>query len=62
MTNIKKITTASCLVVVGLTLSSCESLGPKQPAKLPLTPVKKNQSETVIKELQNKAPTAGTTQ
>ncbi|MGZ3991672.1 MAG: type II secretion system secretin GspD [Flavisolibacter sp.] len=62
MTNIKKITTASCLVVVGLTLSSCESLGPKQAAKLPLTPVKKDQPDTVIKELQNKAPTVGTTQ
>jgi len=62
MTNIKKITTASCLVVVGLTLSSCELLGPKQAAKLPLTPVKKDQPETVIKELENKAPVIGEAQ
>jgi len=62
MTNIKKITTASCLVVVGLTLSSCELLGPKQAAKLPLTPIKKDQSDAVIKELENKAPTTGEAQ
>ncbi|MGZ4997709.1 MAG: type II secretion system secretin GspD [Methylobacter sp.] len=62
MTNIKKITTASCLVVVGLTLSSCELLGHKQAAKLPLTPVKKDQPETVIKELENKVPTTEATQ
>jgi hypothetical protein len=41
MTTVKKITTASCLMLVGLTLSSCELLGPKQATKLPLTPVKK---------------------
>jgi general secretion pathway protein D len=62
MTNIKKITTASCLVVVGLTLSSCELLGPKQAAKLPLTPIKKDQPDAVIKELENKAPAIGEAQ
>jgi len=62
MTNIKKITTASCWVVVGLTLSSCELLGPKQAAKLPLTPVKKEQADVVIEQLQNKAPSAEKTQ
>jgi general secretion pathway protein D len=62
MTNIKKITAASCLVVVGLTLSSCELLGPKQAAKLPLTPIKKDQPDVVIKELENKAPTMGEAQ
>lgn len=62
MTNIKKITTASCLVVVGLTLSSCELLGPKQAAKLPLTPIKKDQPDVSIKELENKAPTTGEAQ
>lgn len=56
MINLKKITTASCLVVVGLILSSCESIGPKPVAKLPLTPVKKERPDVVIKELQNKAP------
>ncbi|MDP1664713.1 MAG: type II secretion system secretin GspD [Methylobacter sp.] len=56
MTNVKKIITASCLVVVGLTLSSCESLAPKRAAKLPLTPVKKEQADVTIEQLQNKAP------
>lgn len=62
MTNVKKITTVSCFVVVGLTLSSCELLGPQQAAKLPLTPVKNEQAGVVFTELQNKAPTAETTQ
>jgi len=62
MTNIKKITAASCLVVVGLTLSSCELLGPKPAAKLPLTPIKKDQPDAVIKELENKAPAIGEAQ
>ncbi|MDO9270914.1 MAG: type II secretion system secretin GspD [Methylobacter sp.] len=56
MTNVKKIITASCLVVVGLTLSSCESLAPNRAAKLPLTPVKKEQADVTIEQLQNKAP------
>jgi general secretion pathway protein D len=62
MINIKTITTASCLVAVGLTLSSCELLGPRQAAKLPLTPIKKDQPDVVIKELQNKVPTTGATE
>lgn len=62
MTNVKKITAASCLVAVGLTLSSCELLGPQQAAKLPLTPVKTEQADVVFTELQNKAPAAETTQ
>ena len=49
-------------MVVGLTLSSCELLGPKQAAKLPLTPIKKDQPDVVIKELENKAPAIGATQ
>ncbi|MFZ2311354.1 MAG: type II secretion system secretin GspD [Methylobacter sp.] len=62
MIKVKKITTASCLVVVGLTLSSCEMLGPQQAAKLPLAPVKKEEKTTgvVFDELQNKAPTTAT--
>ncbi len=55
MTKVKKITTACCLVVVGLTLSSCELLGPKLAAKLPLTPVKAEQADVLVKP-QYKAP------
>ena len=62
MTNIKKITTASGLVLAGLMLSGCETLGPKQAAKLPLTPIKKDQADVSIKELQNKVPTTGAEQ
>lgn len=62
MTNIKKITTVSCWVAVGLLLSSCELLGPKKAAKLPLTPVKKDQTDVVIEQLQNKAPASAATQ
>ncbi len=62
MTNIKKITTVSCWVAVGLLLSSCELLGPKKAAKLPLTQVKKDQTDVVIEQLQNKAPASAATQ
>lgn len=62
MTKVKKITTASCLVAVGLTLSGCELLNPKQAAKLPLTPVKNEQAGKVFEELQNKAPATAATQ
>ncbi len=55
MTNVKKITTAFCWVIVGSTLSSCELLGPKQAAKLPLTSVKNEQTGVVFDALQNKA-------
>ncbi len=58
MTNINKITKASCWVVVGLMLTSCELLGPEPVAKLPLTPVKKEQAGVAIEQLQNKAPAA----
>ncbi|MDO9048317.1 MAG: type II secretion system secretin GspD [Methylobacter sp.] len=56
MINVKKVTTTSCLVVLGLTLSSCESLAPRHAPKLPLTPVKKEQTDVTIEQLQNKAP------
>lgn len=62
MINVKKITTASGLVFAGLMLSGCESLGPKQAAKLPLTPVNNAQKDMVFEQLQNKAPATGTTQ
>jgi general secretion pathway protein D len=55
MTKVKKITTACCLVVAGLTLSSCELLGPKQAARLPLPPVK-NEPADVVEKPQDKAP------
>ncbi|MDI1230959.1 MAG: type II secretion system secretin GspD [Methylobacter sp.] len=47
---------------MGLTLSSCELLGPKQVAKLPLTPVKTEQTDVIYKELQNKASVTETAQ
>ncbi|MBL6986095.1 MAG: type II secretion system secretin GspD [Methylobacter sp.] len=62
MTNVKKITTACCLVAVALTLSSCELLGPTRTAKLPLIPVKNEQTDVTYEELQNKAPVAETVQ
>ncbi|WP_027148475.1 type II secretion system secretin GspD [Methylobacter tundripaludum] len=61
MINIKKVTTTSCLVVLGLTLSSCESLGPQPIAKLPLTPVRKEQTDVSIEQLKNKAPATAVT-
>jgi len=56
MNSFKKITTASCFVIAGLTLGSCEMLAPKPVAKLPLTPVTKGQPDVVFKDLQNKTP------
>lgn len=60
MNNLKTMKTASCLVAAGLMLSSCELLGPKQAAKLPLLPVPKEQdngqSSVVYEELQNQPP------
>ncbi|MDP2901646.1 MAG: type II secretion system secretin GspD [Methylovulum sp.] len=60
MNNFKKITRVSCLVVMGLSLSSCELIGPKQAELLPLNPVAKPQldvkADNVFKELQNKPP------
>jgi len=61
MNNIKKITTASCFVMASLTLVSCEMLGPKPAAKLPLTPVTKEQPDVVFKDLQNKPTVTETT-
>ncbi|MGZ5008134.1 MAG: type II secretion system secretin GspD [Methylobacter sp.] len=62
MINIKNITKTSCLVVAGLTLSSCELIGPKLNTKLPLTPVTNEQTSGVpFKELQNKALSAEAT-
>ena len=55
MTKVKKTTTACCWVIAGLSLASCELLGPRQAAKLPLNPVKSEQAD-VVDKLQNKAP------
>jgi len=49
-------------MAAGLALSSCELLGPKLNTKLPLSPVKNEQTSVPFKELQNKAPAAETTQ
>ncbi|WP_262964734.1 type II secretion system secretin GspD [Methylobacter psychrophilus] len=60
MNNFNKITTASCFLVMGLSLVSCELLPFKQVAKLPLNPIKKEQPE-VFSQLQNKPPVTETT-
>jgi general secretion pathway protein D len=60
MNNFNKITTASCFLVMGLSLVSCELLPFKQVAKLPLNPIKKEQPE-VFSQLQNKPPVIETT-
>lgn len=51
---IRKITTAPCFVFASLTLVSCEMLAPKPAAKMPLTPVTKEQQDVVYKDLQHK--------
>jgi general secretion pathway protein D len=60
MNTFKKIATTSCFVVVGLSLGSCELLGPKQAVKQTLAPVAKEQPDVVYKELQNKPPVTET--
>jgi general secretion pathway protein D len=60
MNNFSNLTKAACLMTLGLTLSSCELLGPKRAAKMPLTPLAKEQvsnlGDTVpFKELENKS-------
>ncbi len=65
MNTYKKIATASCFLVMGLSLGSCELLGPKPAAKLPLTPIAKEQPgkqpDVVFKDLQNKPAVTETT-
>lgn len=62
MNSFKKITTASCILVMGLSLVSCELIPFKQPAKLPLNPVRKEQPDEVFKQLENKQPETGSAQ
>ncbi len=57
MTKVKKLTTTGCLLVVGLSLSSCELLGPKQAARLPLPPVKTEPAEDPSKNQGKVLPT-----
>jgi general secretion pathway protein D len=61
MNNFNNMNKAVCLTVLGLMLSSCELLGPKRAAKIPLTPVLKEHASSLedsvtFKELQNKPP------
>ncbi len=56
MNSFKKITTATCILVMGLSLGSCELLRFKTAAKLPLEPVKTKQADEVFHQLQNKPP------
>ena len=61
MNNSNKPFKAVCVMALGLMLSSCELLGPKRSAKIPLTPVQKEQSDSAeesvkFQELQNKTP------
>jgi general secretion pathway protein D len=62
MNNFSNLIKAACITILGLTLSSCELIGPKRAAKIPLTPVLKEQATDnlgegiAFKELQNKTP------
>ena len=60
----KKIATATHFVLIGLSLSSCELLLPKETAKLPLQPISTTpldqRSDVVYKNLQNKVPATET--
>lgn len=61
MNNFSNLTKAACIMVLGLMLTSCELLGPKGTAKIPLTPVTQIQEDRpddsiAFKELQNKTP------
>jgi general secretion pathway protein D len=61
MNNFSNIGKVVCLMALGLMLSSCELLGPKRAAKIPLTPVLKDRPDSLtdsvtFKELENKTP------
>ena len=53
MNNLKKLIQASCLLVIGLTLGSCELMGNNMNSRLSLPPIKKDQAEEVITQLKN---------
>jgi general secretion pathway protein D len=61
MNNFSNLIKAACLISLGFMLTSCELLGPKRAAKIPLTPVLKEQADNLgdsvaFKELENKTP------
>jgi general secretion pathway protein D len=60
MKTYKKTATASCLVLMGLSLSGCELLLPNSVVKLPLAPLAQQpddkRADAVFKNLQNKPP------
>jgi general secretion pathway protein D len=58
MNNFKQITKVSCLLVIGLSLGSCELMGPQTSVKRVLNPVKPDQPDVVFKQLENKPPVA----
>ncbi|MEY3786271.1 MAG: type secretion system protein GspD, partial [Pseudomonadota bacterium] len=53
MNNLKKLIQASCLLVIGLTLGSCELMGNNMNSRLSLPPIKKDRAEEVITQLKN---------
>lgn len=54
MNNAKNIASASCLLALGLSLSSCDVLAPKPSRLMPLAPVANATDMNVYKDLQNK--------
>jgi general secretion pathway protein D len=62
MNNFSNLIKAVYLIALGLMLTSCELLGPKRAAKIPLTPIAREQADKpddsiAFQELQNKEPT-----
>ena len=53
MKTFKKLAATSCFVIMGLSLGSCELLGPKPVAKLPLAPVAKEKKSNRMLFLKN---------
>ena len=62
MSNFKKVTTASCFLLIGLSLGSCELMGPQLSAKRSLDSVTREQPDVVFQQMQNKPPVAGSKQ
>ncbi len=62
MSNFKKVTTASCFLLIGLSLGSCELMGPQLSAKRSLDSVTREQPDVVFQQMQNKPPAAGSKQ
>ena len=52
----KRISAVTSVAVIGLSLVGCELLAFKQPDKLPLNPVKKEEPSEVFHQLENKMP------